>query len=108
MAIIISIHEREEGEAKQEIRERVKKKLERVFENYKRNLKNEIKKDIKQKIRCEKCEEILTDSKNIKWLELSNTDGNYYSMLPKDHVSQGAFPFGTACATTVLNEQEKR
>jgi hypothetical protein len=54
-------------------------------------------------IRCEKCGEVLKP-KNIKWLELSITDGNYYTELPKGHESQGAFPFGTTCATSQIKE----
>jgi hypothetical protein len=55
--------------------------------------------------RCERCGEVL-NQKNIKWFEHSNTDGNYYnaSHLPSGHISQGLFPFGTACATRQLNE----
>lgn len=57
----------------------------------------------KEIIRCERCEEILT-SKNIKELELSNTDGNFYNKIPEGHVSQGFFYFGTRCATNQLKE----
>ena len=53
------------------------------------------------KIRCTKCNEILT-SKKIIWLELSNTDGNYYIVIPNGHISQGGFPFGTSCSKKVL------
>lgn len=56
-----------------------------------------------KKVKCEKCGEIL-DGNNVKYLELSNTDGNYYETIPKGHISQGLFPFGTACATTQLRE----
>ncbi len=59
-------------------------------------MKNEI-------IRCERCNEVLNKSK-AKWLELSNTDGNYYAEIPKGHISQGGFSFGTACATTQIKE----
>lgn len=54
-------------------------------------------------IKCETCGEIL-DSKKAKWLELSQTDGNYYTTLPNSHISQGAFSFGTSCATKKINE----
>ena len=59
----------------------------------------------KNKTRCEHCNEIL-EPKRIKWLELSITDGNYYTSesFPKNHESQGLFSFGTACATIVINE----
>lgn len=49
--------------------------------------------------RCERCGEAL---KNIVWLELSNTDGKYYSEIPAGHVSQGCFAFGTTCAKSQL------
>jgi len=51
----------------------------------------------KKPIRCERCGELLTPSR-VKWLELSITDGQYYSTLPDGHLSQGAFPFGANCA----------
>lgn len=54
-------------------------------------------------IKCERCGEVL-NIKKAKWLELSETDGNYYTTLPKGHISQGAFSFGTACATKQINE----
>jgi hypothetical protein len=60
----------------------------------------------KEEQRCERCGEKLKE-KNIKWLELSITDGNYYTTLPKDHESQGAFPFGTTCATEQIKETLK-
>ena len=56
-----------------------------------------------KKLRCEKCNELL-DSKKAKWLEFSITDGNYYTTLPKGHISQGWFSFGTICATKQINE----
>jgi len=56
-----------------------------------------------QTIYCERCGEKL-NPKKAKWLELSNTDGNYYVEIPKGHISQGGFSFGTACATTQINE----
>lgn len=51
----------------------------------------------KRVIRCQRCDEILNPDK-IVWLELSQTDGKYYNEIPKDHISQGGFPFGSACA----------
>lgn len=60
----------------------------------------------KEVIRCTECNEILT-SKKIVWLELSNTDGNYYKKIPKDHVSQGGFPFGSTCSKNVLKNNGK-
>lgn len=56
-----------------------------------------------ENIKCERCGEKL-NPKKVKWLELSQTDGNYYETIPKGHISQGAFSFGTACATTQLKE----
>lgn len=56
---------------------------------------------MKTKIKCERCGEIL---KSVKWLEFSHTDGNYYPEIPKGHVSQGFFPFGTTCATAQIKE----
>ena len=57
--------------------------------------------DLKSRIFCERCGERLRVSA-AKWLELSETDGNYYVEIPKGHISQGCFSFGTACATTEL------
>lgn len=62
----------------------------------KRTMKNEV-------IKCERCGEVL-NPKKVKWLELSTTDGNFYVELPKGHESQGAFSFGTVCATNQINE----
>ena len=55
-------------------------------------------------IRCTKCKEILT-SKKIVWLELSNSDGNYYVEIPDGHISQGGFPFGSTCSKKIVNER---
>jgi hypothetical protein len=57
----------------------------------------------KETIKCERCGEVL-NPKRIKWLELSNTDGNYYLEIPKGHQTQGGFPFGSTCWTEQLNE----
>jgi hypothetical protein len=54
-------------------------------------------------IKCERCGQVL-NPKKIKWLELSNTDGNYYVEIPKGHISQGSFSFGTDCATEQIRE----
>lgn len=48
-------------------------------------------------IKCTRCGKELKGEDPII-LELSNTDGHYYQEIPKDHVSQGGFPFGTKCA----------
>lgn len=56
-----------------------------------------------EKQTCENCGRELEDQK-IVWLELSNTDGNYYEVLPGGHVSQGGFPFGKACSTKILKQ----
>jgi hypothetical protein len=58
-----------------------------------------------EKIKCERCGQVL---KSIKWLELSQTDGNYYLEIPKGHISQGLFSFGTACAADQINETNKK
>ena len=58
-------------------------------------------------IRCTECNEILT-SKKIVWLELSNTDGNFYKEIPLNHTSQGGFPFGVKCSKKVLNNESRR
>ncbi len=59
----------------------------------------------KPKIQCQRCGEELKPGKEV-WLELSNTDGNYYTEIPDGHVSQGGFSFGTACAKAQLKETE--
>lgn len=55
-------------------------------------------------MRCERCGKRLTDVEHSKFLELSQTDGLYYDNIPKGHLSQGAFPFGTTCATEQIKE----
>jgi len=55
------------------------------------------------KIRCTRCNEVL-NPKKVVWKELSNTDNKYYDDCPGDHVSQGGFPFGSACAKTQTKE----
>lgn len=54
-------------------------------------------------IRCERCNEKL-NPKTAVWLELSNTDGNYYVQIPNEHTSQGGFSFGKKCAFNQINE----
>ncbi len=53
---------------------------------------------------CTRCGERLRQSR-IKWLELSTKTGRYsdpeVKLLPADE-SQGAFPFGQACAKTQI------
>jgi hypothetical protein len=60
---------------------------------------------------CQRCGEKLKPQR-IVWLELSNTDGNYYEIdeltqrsIPEGHKSQGAFPFGSTCAKKQIHEQ---
>lgn len=56
----------------------------------------------KEKIKCKECGEILK-GKNIVWLELSITDGEYYlNGIPKNHESQGFFPFGSSCYKKII------
>ena len=50
--------------------------------------------------RCTNCEKSINSDKEV-WLELSNTDGNYYHNIPTDHVSQGCFAFGPDCAKKI-------
>jgi hypothetical protein len=53
---------------------------------------------------CEKCGDLL-NQKRIKWLEYSNKTGLYTDpkkVKVKEDDSQGLFPFGQACAKTVL------
>ena len=57
--------------------------------------------------RCEKCGRVL-DNNKIVWLELSNTDGNYYKEISYGHISQGGFPFGEACAIQELKDTERK
>jgi hypothetical protein len=60
-----------------------------------------------QVIYCERCGDKL-NPKTAVWLELSSTDGNYYTEIPPGHDSQGGFSFGKACAKTELNETKSR
>ncbi len=59
---------------------------------------------IKKNICCEQCGAKL-NSKAIVWLELSQTDGKYYSTIPEGHISQGSFAFGKACSRIQLKNQ---
>ena len=60
-------------------------------------------KERNEKVYCEKCNQKLHIHENkIKFLELSITDGVYYDGIPEGHESQGWFPFGTACAKSIL------
>jgi len=54
---------------------------------------------------CEHCGRALDETK-IAWLELSFRTGRWYSdgKCPEEE-SQGGFPFGKACARTVLRQQ---
>ncbi len=61
----------------------------------------------KNVIRCERCGEILNPER-VVWLELSQTDGNYYVEVPGGHTSQGGFSFGQACAKTQLAETKNK
>lgn len=56
-----------------------------------------------ENIYCERCEKKL-NPKTAVWLELSNTDANYYEAIPEGHVSQGCFSFGIACAKNELKD----
>ena len=52
-------------------------------------------------MKCENCGKDLKYTE-AAWLELSQTHGRYYQEIPKGHESQGAFPFGKACAKKVV------
>lgn len=67
-----------------------------------KKMKNKNKKVFK----CYRCGEILNPIK-MKCLELSNSDGNFYVEIPKGHISQGGFNFGTKCATILICETIK-
>lgn len=64
---------------------------------------NAVTKKKTKPIKCERCGEVLIHERII-WLELSNTDGNYYETIPDGHISQGGFPFGSVCARKQLKE----
>lgn len=50
---------------------------------------------------CTNCGKKL-HTKRIVWLELDQDTGNYYANgIPKEHTSQGMFPFGADCAKKV-------
>lgn len=55
---------------------------------------------------CERCGETLKPER-VVWLELSNTDGNYYKEVPTTHISQGMFPFGETCANKQMRDTIK-
>jgi hypothetical protein len=54
---------------------------------------------------CERCGTYLHKGR-MTWLELSFKTGRWYQLgeCPEDE-SQGCFPFGKACAKTVMAEQ---
>ena len=62
---------------------------------------------MEEKIRCERCNEVLIPD-NIIWLELSITDGKYYTGIPEGHESQGGFPFGYTCSNNQLKEDNEK
>ena len=55
--------------------------------------------------RCQHCDKELHENR-MEWLELSFKTGRWYKpgSCPEDE-SQGCFPFGRACAKTVLADQ---
>lgn len=60
-----------------------------------------------EQIKCTRCGKVL-ENENPTMLELSNTDGHYYSPdIPIGHESQGAFPFGLKCATLEMIDTVK-
>ena len=60
---------------------------------------------MKNDIYCERCGQPL-NSKRVVWLELSETDGRYYTKIPEGHISQGGFTFGKVCSIKQLKEDE--
>ena len=55
-----------------------------------------------KKTKCECCGKVLKG--RIVWLELSNTDFEYYKTIPNGHQSMGFFSFGGSCAKKILFE----
>lgn len=57
---------------------------------------------------CIRCGECLAHF-NVTWLELSVDSGRYYAegAFPTGHQSQGGFPFGRACAESVVKADGK-
>lgn len=69
-------------------------------------MKRRIKAKVAEAQYCTRCDEKLNESRAV-WLELSNTNNQYYEQIPSDHISQGWFIFGSACAKTELKETAK-
>lgn len=59
-----------------------------------------------QTIRCQRCGKIL-DHNDIVWLDLDLRDSTYHDIPLPEEFSQGGFPFGKACAKTVLKNNGK-
>lgn len=53
--------------------------------------------------RCERCGEKLDPEKSV-WLEQDTRTNLFHdpSVFPSDGISQGGFPFGSACAAAVI------
>ena len=56
--------------------------------------------------RCYQCGKVLSDKHKPASLELSNTDGKWYENIPKGHISQGWFYFGSTCVKRVLKTNQ--
>lgn len=54
--------------------------------------------------KCEECGRELKKETEV-WLELSNTNGEYYKKIPIGHETQGFFPFGKDCAKRIINKK---
>lgn len=56
-----------------------------------------------QQLYCECCEKPIKKGRAV-WLELSITDGEFHKEIPKGHMSQGMFSFGSTCAKKELKK----
>lgn len=55
---------------------------------------------------CTRCGERLKNEKGVVWLELNFRTGRYSDETVPPAESQGAFPFGSACAKTTVKESQ--
>lgn len=56
---------------------------------------------------CTECGKLLKEKSKIVWLELNMSTNEYRRVPPywPEEESQGIFPFGAACAKTVLKNK---
>lgn len=57
---------------------------------------------------CERCGEKLKSRESAVWLELDTRTGTYTAGDVPPEVSQGAFPFGKACAKHAQSEHDAK